>query len=136
MTTTTFFPDWRELVTFAAPRPEPTLLRDEDGFRVLLAGLEPGGQIPAHPERLAVYHVLEGRGSMVVDDERFVLAAGATVIAPRRSRRGIEAETRLAFLAVRVGPDHAGDLLIGRCDLDPTDHGAARVDASDLRAPS
>ena len=54
MTTTTFFPDWRELVTFAAPRPEPTLLRDEDGFRVLLAGLEPGGQIPAHPERLAV----------------------------------------------------------------------------------
>jgi mannose-6-phosphate isomerase-like protein (cupin superfamily) len=51
------------------------------------------------------YHVLEGRGSMVVDDERFVLAAGATVIAPRGSRRGIEAETRLAFLAVRVGPD-------------------------------
>jgi hypothetical protein len=41
METTTFFPDWRELVTFAAPRPEPTLLRDEDGFRVLLAGLEP-----------------------------------------------------------------------------------------------
>ena len=46
METTTFFPDWRELVTFAAPRPEPTLLRDEGGFRVLLAGLEPGGQIP------------------------------------------------------------------------------------------
>jgi quercetin dioxygenase-like cupin family protein len=42
---------------------------------------------------------------MVVDAERFVLAAGATVIAPRGSRRGIEAETRLAFLAVRVGPD-------------------------------
>src|ERR1035437_9009721 len=77
-----------------------------------------------------------GRGSMFVDDERFDLAAGATVIAPRGSRRGIEAETRLAFLAIRVGPDHAGDLLIGRCDLDPTDHGAARVDASDLRAPS
>ena len=108
MEATTFFPDWRELVTFAAPRPAPTLLRDEDGCRVLLAGLEPGGQIPAHPERLAVYHVLEGRGSMVVDDERFVLAAGATVIAPRGSRRGIEAETRLAFLAVRVGPDLDG----------------------------
>jgi mannose-6-phosphate isomerase-like protein (cupin superfamily) len=105
METTTFFPDWRKLVTFTAPRPEPTLLRDEDGFRVLLAGLEPGGAIPVHPERLAVYHVLEGRGSMVVDDERFVLAAGATVIAARGARRGIEAETRLAFLAVRVGPD-------------------------------
>lgn len=101
----TFFADWHQLVTFAAPRPQPTLLRDADGLRVLLAGLEPGGEIPAHPERLAVYHVLEGSGSMVVDDERFVLSAGATVIAPRGSRRGIRAETRLAFLAVRVGPD-------------------------------
>ena len=42
---------------------------------------------------------------MFVDDERFDLAPGATVIARRGSRRGIEAETRLAFLAVRVGPD-------------------------------
>ena len=105
MEATTFIPDWREVVTYAAPGPKPTFLRDEAGIRVLLAGLEPGGQIPAHPERLAVYHVLEGRGSMVVDDERFVLTAGATVVAPRGSRRGIEAETRLAFLAVRVGPE-------------------------------
>jgi hypothetical protein len=42
---------------------------------------------------------------MFVDDERFDLAAGLTVIAPRGTRRGIEAETRLAFLAIRVGPD-------------------------------
>jgi mannose-6-phosphate isomerase-like protein (cupin superfamily) len=100
-----FFPDWRELVTFARPHPEPTLLRDESDLRVLVAGLEPGGKIPAHPERLAVYHILEGRGEMVVDASRFVLAAGTTVIAPRGSRRGIEARTRLAFLAVRVGPE-------------------------------
>jgi mannose-6-phosphate isomerase-like protein (cupin superfamily) len=108
--TAKFIPDWRELVRFAAPRPEPTLIRDEAGFRVLLAGLEPGGAIPVHPERLAIYHILEGHGSMVVDEERFALAAGATVIAPRGSRRGIEAATRLAFLAVRVGPelDEAG----------------------------
>ncbi len=105
MEPTTFSPDWHELVTYAAPRPQPAFLRDEEGLRVLLAGLEPGGHIPAHPERLAVYHFLEGNGSMVVDDERFDLAAGATVIAPRGSRRGIEARTRLAFLAVRIGPD-------------------------------
>lgn len=110
MQTAKYIPDWRELVKFAAPRPEPTLIRDEAGFRVLLAGLEPGGGIPVHPERLAIYHILEGHGSMVVDEERFALAAGATVIAPRGSRRGIEAATRLAFLAVRVGPelDEAG----------------------------
>ena len=56
-----FFPDWRDLVTFATPHPEPTLLRNESDLRVLVAGLEPGGEIPAHPERLAVYHVLEGQ---------------------------------------------------------------------------
>ncbi len=43
--------------------------------------------------------------SNIVDEERFVLAAGATVIARRGSRPGIEAETRPAFLAVRVGSD-------------------------------
>ena len=100
-----FFPDWRELVTFARSHPEPTLLRDESDLRVLVAGLEPGGKIPAHPERLAIYHILEGQGEMIVDDNRFALTEGVTVIAGRGSRRGIEALTRLAFLAVRVGPE-------------------------------
>ena len=101
----TYVPDWRDLVTFASPGPQPTFLRDEPGVRILLAGLEPGARIPAHPERLAVYHILDGTGSMVVDDEQFALATGVTVIAPRGSRRGIDAETRLAILAVRIGPD-------------------------------
>jgi quercetin dioxygenase-like cupin family protein len=99
------FPDWRRLVTYAAPGPAPTLLRDDDEARVLVAGLEPGGRIPVHPERLGIYHVLQGQGVMVVDEARYPLASGTTVIAPRGSRRGIEAETRLAFLAVRVGAD-------------------------------
>ncbi len=100
-----YLPDWRELVRFAAPDADPTLLRDEEGVRILMAGLDPGGRIPVHPERLAVYHVLDGTGLMLVDENRFALAPGATVIAPRGARRGMEATTRLAFLAVRVGPD-------------------------------
>ena len=104
-----FFPDWRDLVTFATPHPEPTLLRNESDLRVLVAGLEPGGEIPAHPERLAVYHVLEGQGEETVDDNRYAVAAGSTVIARRGSRRGIRALTRLAFLAVRVGPELESD---------------------------
>jgi quercetin dioxygenase-like cupin family protein len=100
-----FFPDWRALVRYAAPRPDPAMLADADGFRVLMAGLEPGGEIPAHPERLAVYHVLEGQGEMTVDDNRHAVTAGSTVIAGRGSRRGIRALTRLAFLAVRIGPE-------------------------------
>ncbi len=66
-----FFPDWRTLVCVRGAAPEPAMLADADGFRVLVAGLEPGGEIPAHRERLAVYHVLEGQGEMTVDDNRY-----------------------------------------------------------------
>lgn len=101
----TFVPDWHAVVTFSAPGPQPTLLVDDEGLRVLLAGLEPGARIPAHPERSAVYHALEGDGTFVLDGERLPFAAGATVVAPRGSSRGIEASSRLAFLAVRIGPE-------------------------------
>lgn len=103
MTTESYFPDWRALVRYAAPGPEPTLLRDDEAVRVLVAGLEPGGRIPPHPERLAVYHALEGEGTFVLDGARLTFAAGATIIAPAGASRGIEAQTRLAFLAVRIG---------------------------------
>jgi quercetin dioxygenase-like cupin family protein len=102
---TNYFPAWRERIRYAGPRPEPTILHDDPGVRTVLVGLEPGGRIPPHAERLAVYHFLEGSGSMTVDGERYPVTAGATVIAPAGSSRGIEAETRLAFIAVRVGSD-------------------------------
>ena len=101
------FPNWRDLVRYASPGPQPTLLCDEPELRVLIGGLEPGGRIPAHPERRAVYHFLEGDGVMVIDDQHHPVSGGVTVIAPAGSSRGIEAMTRLAFLAVRIGPDPA-----------------------------
>lgn len=110
METKIYFPEWRGFVRYSGPEHEPTIIHDAPGVRVLLVGLEPNARVPAHPERLGLYHVLEGSGAMTVDDERYPLTAGATVIAPAGSSRGIEAETRLAFLAVRVGPDasHSG----------------------------
>lgn len=101
----TFVPDWHEIVTFAGPGPQPTLLRDDPDLRVLVAGLEPGASIPAHPERAAVYHALEGEGTFLLDGETLLFSAGAIVIAPRGASRGIAATTRLAFLAVRVGSE-------------------------------
>jgi len=105
MDPTIFFPAWRDLVRYSGPGPDPAILHDDPGFRALVVGLEPGGRIPPHPERSAVYHVLEGTGFMTVDGERYPLTEGATVIAPAGSSRGIEAETRLAIIAVRVGPE-------------------------------
>ncbi len=100
----TFTPDWHDVVTYAAPGPQPALLVDEDELRVLVGGLEPGGMVPPHPERRAVYHALEGEGVFHLDGEALPFRAGAVVVAPAGSKRGIEAVTRLAFLAVRIGP--------------------------------
>jgi quercetin dioxygenase-like cupin family protein len=103
MTDDRVLPDWRELVRYTSPGPQPVLLHDDPDLRVLIAGLDPGGRIPPHPGPRAVYHFLEGEGSMVIDAATHRVAAGMTVVAPAGSSRGIEATTRLAFLGVRVG---------------------------------
>ncbi len=108
MTDEMVFPDWRELVHYASPGPQPTIVADEPEFRVLIAGLEPGGRIPPHLGPRAVYHFLEGTGLMIVDGEAHHVTAGMTVVAHAGSTRGMEATTRLAFLGVRVGPEPAG----------------------------
>ena len=61
---------------------------------MLVGGLEPGGQIPPHPERRAVYHALEGEGVFHLDGEALPFRAGAVVVAPLGSTRGIDAVTR------------------------------------------
>lgn len=96
------YPDWKEKIVFSNNGPQPQLLIDNDQMRVVLAGLEPGQKIPPHPEKLAMYHVLQGSGWMRVDSERIALSVGMTIIVPDGAARGIEAETRLAFLATRL----------------------------------
>lgn len=99
---TTLYPNWQDRIVFSAAAPQPQALLEAGGFRVILAGLEPGQRIPPHPEAAALYHILAGTGWMTVDDERFAVAPGATVVMAAGARRGLEAETRLAFLAARA----------------------------------
>jgi quercetin dioxygenase-like cupin family protein len=107
MTDATVFPDWHELVRYASPGPQPTILHDEPDLRALIAGLEAGGRIPPHAGPRAVYHFLEGTGRMIVDGEAHPVTTGMTLVVRAGSTRGIEATTRLAFLAVRVGSEPA-----------------------------
>ncbi len=97
------YPNWKENIVFSAAGPQPQVLAESEQLKVIVAGLEPGQKIPPHPEGMAMYHFLEGAGWMTVDSERFAVGPGATVITPAGASRGIEAETRLAFLAARVG---------------------------------
>ena len=98
-----FYPAVRDLAVFDGAGPRPQFLVDSEKFKVLVAGLEPGQQIPAHAEALAVYCFLAGDGVMTVNDEDFAVTAGATIITPPGAVRGIRAVSRLVFLAAKSG---------------------------------
>lgn len=95
-------PNWEKKVNFSAEGPKPQVLEENNQLKVVLAGLEPGQKIPEHPENLGMYYFLEGNGWMIVDGERLAVSQGTTVITPQGAVRGVEAETRLAFIAARV----------------------------------
>jgi len=99
---TTLYPDWKDKISYASDGPKPEILMVDERVKVILAGLEPGQQIPEHAEAQSVYYFLEGTGWMIVDDERYPVSAGASIIMPEGAVRGMEAETHLAFLAVRI----------------------------------
>ena len=102
MQTATLYPGWRDKVVYSPGGPQPQILMDNDEIKILVAGLEPGQKIPEHSEATAMYHFLEGTGWMLVDGERLEVGPGATVVMPEGTVRGMEAETRLAFLATRI----------------------------------
>lgn len=95
------YPDWRKKVVYSQNGPEPQVLLDNNGFKVVLGGLEPGQKIPLHPEGASVFYFLEGTGWMLIEDERIAIQPGAIVVAPQGARRGMHADSRLAFLAAR-----------------------------------
>ena len=98
-----FFPAVHELAVFDGDGPRPQFLLDTEKLKVIVAGLEPGQQIPAHAETLAIYYFLAGEGVMTVDDEELAVTAGATVITPAGATRGVRATSRLTFLAAKTG---------------------------------
>lgn len=102
MTQATLYADWRDKVIYAAEGPQPQPLMTDEKVKIIVAGLEPGQKIPPHPEAAAMYHILEGSGWMLVDDQQMPVKQGATVVMPAGTVRGMEAETRLAFLAARI----------------------------------
>jgi quercetin dioxygenase-like cupin family protein len=99
---TTLYPDWKEKIVYSNDGPQPQILMVNEKVKFILAGLEPGQQIPEHAEAEAIYHFLAGTGWMTVDGERMAVGPGATIVMPEGANRGMEAETRLAFLAARI----------------------------------
>ena len=102
MTETTLYPNWKDQIVYGTEEPQPHVLLANEKVKALMAGLAPGAKIPEHAEAQALYHFLEGTGWMTVDGERLPVSAGATIVMPEGAVRGLEAETQLAFIAVRI----------------------------------
>lgn len=97
-----FFADWRARVVYGAAGPQPQVLHEDERIKVVVVGLEAGGQIPVHSGGAGVYHFLEGAGQMRVGASRYDVREGSTVVVPAGAERGMVATERLAFIAVRL----------------------------------
>jgi quercetin dioxygenase-like cupin family protein len=97
-----YYPDWKEIVIYSEKGPHPQVLVETGNYKSVIAGLGAGQMMPPHAEGPAIFHFLEGKGQIIVGEETFAVKAGATVVVPDGAVRGITAETRLAFLAVRL----------------------------------
>lgn len=98
-----YFPTTQAQAVFDSTGPRPQLLVDSEKLKVLVVGLEPGQQLPPHPEALAVYHFLTGEGTMTVNGVDYPVHAGSTVVAPQGASRGLRAGSRLIFVAAKCG---------------------------------
>ena len=96
-----YFEDVKGKAVFSAQGTKPQFLIDTPTFKSLVVGLEAGQQIPVHPSAAAVYHFLEGEGTMTVGEETFNVKPGVTLVAANGVKRGMNAKTRVVFLASR-----------------------------------
>jgi quercetin dioxygenase-like cupin family protein len=97
------YPSWKEIVAFSSSGPVPQMLLETDILVVVLVGMEADQKIAPHSAPAIVFHILEGNGWMIINDNRLAVSPGATVIVPDGGTRAVEAETRMVFLGAQAG---------------------------------
>lgn len=97
-----YYPNPLERVVFSTEGPQPQTLFAAGQVKIIVAGLKAGQKIPIHPEGLSSFHFLEGKGIMIADSERLKIEPGTVIILEEGTPRGMEAETDLKFVAVRI----------------------------------
>ena len=119
-----------DLAEFSADGFGRRTLAETDQFRVVIAALEDGQQIPLHAPALdLVMTIVEGTGQVMVGDSVHSIRAGDVVVVPAGQTRGLRA-TGGRLLAVNVvspppGPgDHSHTSAAWPPDEDAPDLGA------------
>ncbi|MCB0117585.1 MAG: cupin domain-containing protein [Anaerolineales bacterium] len=94
-----YFLNTKSKAVFSPQGTQPQFLIDTPKFKALVVGLDVGQHIPPHPAETAMYHFLEGEGLMTVGEDTFDIKPGVTVVVPNGVKRGMNAKTRVVFLA-------------------------------------
>ena len=97
--------DTEALATFASDKARAQVLLDSDNVTVRLLCLEPGQSVgPCTAECQMLYHVIEGRGRLRLNDDQDTsnLFTGALAVVPAGPERGIAAQERMRVLAVQM----------------------------------
>lgn len=105
----TMYANWEDSVRFGDQGPATTTLLETPHLRALLVGLRADQMIPMHPSPEAIYHFLQGTGTMTVDDERYPIQPGATIVVPDGAKRGITADGDIVFIGTTrpADPGHS-----------------------------
>ena len=119
-----------DLVEFSTEEFGRKVLAETDNFRVVIAALEDGQEIPLHAPPLdIVMTIVEGTGQVMAGDHAHAVRAGDVVIVPAGQARGLRA-TGGRLVAVNVvspppGPGHhAGTATAWPVDEEAPDVGA------------
>jgi len=103
MTEKLMYPSWKDIVVFSPDGPAPKKLLETDILVVVLVGMMAGQKIAPHSAPATVFHVLEGSGWFIINDNRLAVSPGATVIVPDGGTRAVEAKTKMVFLGAQAG---------------------------------
>lgn len=96
--------NWKDSVTFNEHGPSITILMETPHLKAILVGLRADKAIPNHPSPEAIYHFLQGTGTMTVDHESYSVEPGVTVIVPDGSQRGMVAHSDIVFMGTTRPP--------------------------------
>lgn len=100
------------LLEYSAARQTRKKLIASENLVAELVCYEPGQAtaVHLHPRQDEIFHILDGGGTILVDEEEVPVSAGSVVFIPAGSRHGIRADAgiRLALMFIK-GPGAGGD---------------------------
>lgn len=113
---TMYFQDCKERIVYEDDSSIPSTLFEKGIIKLVVAGLKVGQTISVREESLEIYHYLAGQGVMTVDETRYEIRPGTTIVVPKGAIHEISAETNMSYLETRITPCHKGG--DNQCDQD------------------